>query len=128
MYEGFQINNGKYENSKDWQEKSNKLLKLNKKFGINIACIATNGLGTEINQSDADYSYLSSVIYGFHAWGYAEYMYSKDSDCLPYINRKKVYGTKFISSHTTVNGIIKRNTNVGIAIDTNNNKSYILIK
>lgn len=128
VYIGFQINDGQYEDIDEWKNKSKKLVKLKEKFDINIACIATNGLNNVINQSDADYSYLSAAIYDFDAWGYAEYMFSKDSDYLPYINRKKIYGTKFTTEIIENSNIITRGLNVGVLVDTNSHNASILLK
>jgi len=125
VYEGYQVSNGEYENPSEWKNKSEELVKFKDMYNVNIACIATNN-NSIYDDEKAKYSYLSSILYNFDAWGFVEYMYS-ENNYMPYRERIYVPGSEFTTDIIEDNGICKRRLNVGIKIDSNIHSADILL-
>lgn len=129
LAESFAIKNNEYDDidynsnsEKDWIEKGMKILN-NYSNTIQIACIATinsDGLSTNLlySQEKADYSYYSTIMFGFHAWGFGEDRYSALNNSLPYRNRKEIIDYDYFKTNIIKNGdVYERKMNIGIHIN-----------
>lgn len=125
LAESFAVMDGNYDDSdydannvKDWQDKAIKLVNYRTQKGTKIAAVATGG-NIPFDQSKADYSYYAAALNGFDAWGWGEEFYSASSASLPYHDRAAIHGNNFTGNITNTAGVLQRQTNVGIKIDTN---------
>jgi len=136
LAESFAIKLGQYDDDdldtngiKDFQDKSDKMINYRTTYGTKLAAITTNDdpvvdSTIPFDQAKADYSYLLSVMNELDAWGWGEPTFSASGDAnsqLPLRTRASYDGTKFTGAliKNAVNGVIERDTNVGIHIDTN---------
>lgn len=127
LAESFAIMNGAYDDNdldangvKDWQDKANKLVNYRNTYGTKLASVSTTIAEIEFDQNKANYAYLSSAINNFDAWGWSEPYFSAGDSLLPFRVRTDILGTSFTSGVLQQNGVLQRQTNVGIKIDTNN--------
>lgn len=121
--EGFQISNGSYQSAATW--KSNSDLMLSYITNIQIACATTYDT-TAFNQNKFNYAYMSCVLYGFHAFGWGEFLYSASSNFLPLRTRPTVLGDHFITNITEpIPGTYQRNTNIGVRVNTTNHTTSL---
>jgi hypothetical protein len=133
LAESFAVINGSYDDAdsdsngiKDFQDKAVKMNAYKTTYGTKMAAIATLGSATFV-QNFADYSYYVATLNKFGAWGFGEEFYSASSAMLPFRTRATFYGTKFTSAISTAGGIIERQTNVGLHIDSVNHTINILL-
>lgn len=136
LAESFAIKNGAYDDEdhngngiKDWQDKAFKLTGpggYRDTYGTKIAAITTND-SSPYDQNKADYSYYASVANTFNAWGWGEEFFSASSASLPFRPRPPVLGTYFTGAITYVAGVLERQTNIGIHIDTNTHTTNTLL-
>jgi hypothetical protein len=126
LAESFAIMNGAYDDSdvdsnnvKDFQDKATKMKNYRTTYGTKMAAITTND-ASAFDQNKANYSYYIALANELDYWGWGEQYFSAASAQLPYRNRPNYQGTKFtatlIVNPTT--GVIERDTNVGVHIDT----------
>jgi len=126
LAESFAIVNGAYDDAdadsngiKDFQDKADKMKTYKNTFGTSMTAVTTND-ASAFDQAKADYSYLLSVINEFDSWGWGEEFFSSSSSSLPFRTRATYDGTKFTGAlvKNTTTGVIERDTNIGIKIDT----------
>jgi len=127
LAQSYQIINGAYQPVADWETKANKLVAYKNQFGIKVASITTPGT-TGFTQSLADYSYLSTALYNFDAWGWGEVNYSATDGMLPFRARKTIYGTFFLNNITKNAGVYERQANIGIMVNTNTHTVSIIMQ
>lgn len=136
LAESFAIKNGNYDDDdtngntiKDWQDKAIKLTGpggYRQTYGTKIAAVTTNDFSS-YDQNKTNYSYYASVINLFDAWGWGEEFFSASSAQLPFRDRPLIIGTYFTHPINIVNGILERQTNIGVHIDTNNHTTSTLL-
>lgn len=128
LAESFAILNGAYDDNdtdtndiKDFQDKATKMVNYRTTYGTSLAAVTTTD-ASPFDQAKADYSYLLAVMNEFDSWGWGEEFFSASSASLPFVTRASYDGSKFTGAIIidTVNGIIERDTNVGISVDTVN--------
>ena len=126
LAESFAIMNGAYDDSdldsnniKDFQDKATKMKNYRTTFGTKLAAITTSD-ASAFEQAKANYSYFVALANEFDYWGWGEEYFSASSSLLPFRTRANYHGNKFtgtlIVNPTT--GVIERDTNVGVHIDT----------
>jgi hypothetical protein len=133
LAESFAVKLGAYDDNdldsngiKDFQDKAVKMVNYQAIYGTQLA--ATSSYDNEaFDQHKLDYSYYASVLNGFNAYSFGEYLYSAVSAQLPFRTRTIFYGTKFTNAITTTSGILEHQTNVGIHVDTNSHTVNILL-
>jgi len=135
LAESFAVINSTYDDAsnnnymgdvKDWEVKATKLVNYRNMYSTKIAAIATSD-GSTFDQNQANYSYYASVINEFDAWGWGENSYSATNGSMPFRQRAKVIGTKFINGQINTNGVLERQVNAGIHIDTNTHVVNIIL-
>lgn len=126
LAESFAILNGNYDDNdldgngvKDWQDKATKMVSYRNERGTKLAAVTTTD-NSAFDQNKADYSYYAASANGLDAWGWGEENFSASSASLPFRERPVINGTSFTSEVTYTNGVLQRQTNVGINIDTVN--------
>lgn len=124
LAESFAIMNGAYDdadgdsnNIKDFQDKADKMVAYRTTYGTEMAAVTTND-ASAFDQNKADYSYLLAVVNEFDSWGWGEENFSSVSASLPFRARASYDGTKFTGAVVKAGGVIERDTNVGISINT----------
>lgn len=125
LAESFAVMNGNYDDNdldentvKDWQDKAIKLVNYRNQRGTKIAAISTTN-SDPFDQAKADYSYYASVLNEFDAWGWGEEFFSASSASLPFRDRAPIIGTYFTGNISSTGGVLERQTNVGIHLNTN---------
>lgn len=126
LAESFAIMNGQYDDTdsdsngiKDFQDKAQKMINYRNTFGVFMTACTTAD-SSPFDQNKADYSYFSALANELDAWCWGEEFFSASSAMLPMVTRKQYVGDKFTGPLVNNNGVITRQTNVGIAIDTVN--------
>ena len=133
LAESFAIINGAYDDAdldanstKDFQDKATKLVNYRNIKGTKIAAITTSD-GSAFDANKAEYSYFASVINNFDAWGWGELFFAAGDGIMPFHDRPDIIGTSFTGAIINNNGILQRQTNVGVKINTNDHTvGYIL--
>jgi hypothetical protein len=133
MAESFVIMDGEYDDSdldtngtKDWQDKATKLANYRNIRGTKIAAITTYD-NRPYDSNKADFSYNASVLNTFDAWGWGEPYFSAGDSNLPYRDRADIIGTAFTGGIINNSGVLQRQTNVGIKLDTDNHTVGFLL-
>lgn len=127
LSESFQIINGAYQNSNDWQVKSDKMAAHRTSFGTKMATVTTTD-ASPFDQAKWDYSYASASLYAFDAAGWGEEFFSASSASLPFRTRMAIQGTSFITAITeNPTDVFSRQTNVGLKVDTVNHTVSTLL-
>ena len=133
LAESFAIMDGAYDDAdansngiKDWQDKAVKLINYRNIRGTKIAAVTTND-ASPFDSDKSDYGYYAAAINDFDAWGWGEQYFSAGDSLLPLRDRPDIIGTVFTGLVTQNAGVLERQTNVGIHIDTNSHTvGYIL--
>lgn len=133
LAESFAVVNGAFDDGdsdsdgvKNFQDKAVKMTAYKATYGTKMAAVATLGSET-FSQNLADYSYYLAALNKFDSWGFGEQYFSASSASLPFRTRTPFIGTKFDSSIIINGGIIERQTNVGIHVDTVNHTVNTLL-
>jgi hypothetical protein len=71
-------------------------------------------------QAKWDYAYYSTALYCFDYAGFGEEFFSASSAELPFRPRKEILGTRGTGTLFDNNGVLEKQTNIGINVDTNN--------
>ena len=132
LAESFTIVNGAYDDAdldnngiKDWQDKALKLVNYRNLKGTKIAAVTTSD-GT-FDQAKLDYSYYAAAINSFDSYGWGEQFFSAGDAQLPFRTRPQILGTHFTGALVNNSGILERQTNVGIHINTTNHTTSTLL-
>lgn len=133
LAESFAIMNGQYDDTdsdsngiKDFQDKAQKMVDYRNTHGV-LMTACTTADSSAFDQDKADYSYFSALANEFDAWCWGEEFFSASSALLPMVTRKQYVGDKFTGPLVNDNGVITRQTNVGIEIDTVNHTADIIL-
>lgn len=119
LAESYQIIEDNYQPTNDWITRSEKLRDYKKATNVKVATLTTTVLDSTAFDADKfDYAYYSTALYDFDAFGWGEKFFSASDGKLPFRNRKKLYGTKFVSDVVNDGGVLKRYTNVGVEVNT----------
>jgi len=104
---------------KDFQDKAEKMRAYKTVLGVKLAAITTTA-GATFDQNKYNYAYLTSALNNFDSFGWGEEYYAASSCNIPLRTNPGFGGTAFTTPIITQNGLIERQSNVGIVIDTVN--------
>lgn len=133
LAESFAVMNGAYDNTdsdsngiKDFQDKATKMKDYRTTYGSKLAACTTSN-SSPFDQAKADYSYCIAAANGFDSWGYGEELFSASSAQLPFRTRYNLLGTRFMAPLSYTSGVIERQTNIGIHVNTTTNTVSTLL-
>lgn len=119
LAESFQVVNGDYDTGvAAWQAKVGKMESFRTTFGSKMATVSTWD-ARPYEQAKWDYSYYSAAQRSFDLAGFGEEFFSASSASLPFRARKEIHGDRLVGSLVDVGGVLERQTNIGLQVDTN---------
>lgn len=116
LAESYTFSNDVYVEQSMVQSKSTTLQKYQRSLGIKIATITTTASGT-FDQQAFDFSYFTTLLFGFNASGWGEQNYSASSGSLPMRSRKTYYGTSYTSDVKNLGDMYQKTVNVGFKVN-----------
>ena len=120
LYEDYQISEGNYVSSADWQSKATALARYQAAIGFQVLATTTNNAANVFNQGAFNYAWYSALLAGYAAIGWGEFDYASTTCQAPFRTPPALNAGTMYDGGVTANGsLFTRNTDLGqIAVNT----------